>query len=83
MTLCNWLKISECEVYWLMDFPLDACQRKNYNDLSFEVVYALIIKKQANKYKENSNFIVDRDHSSKESKEKWVSYTPADILVRI
>jgi len=46
MTLCNGLKMSEYELYWLTDFPLIISwhmPRNNYGDLS---------RKQTNKHKE-------------------------------
>ena len=32
--LCNVLKMSEYEAYWLTDFPLVIAPRNNYGDLS-------------------------------------------------
>ena len=56
-SVCNWLKISEYKVYWLMDFPpiilLGVRQE------------IIMVTLQTNKYKENEQFYSQKGHSYK------------------
>ena len=61
--VCNGLKMSKYEAYWLMGFPLINSKAKKKKLI---VSIFFFIKKQTNKYKENLIiFTVNRDHSYK------------------
>ena len=76
--------MSEYEVYWLKDFPLINSWACLERIIIFPLKrYALIIKKQTNKYKEK--FIILQSIGIifiKVRKQGW-SPTPADIVVGI
>ena len=81
--LCNALKISEYEAYWLTNFLLIniwACQKKLILViiLSFEEVYATYKSKQTSMY--DSNFAVNIIVAWKVRKQ---DYRPVDILLGI
>ena len=75
--LCNGLKISEHETYWLMGFP----PIKSWEQAKKIFMEIFIKAKKQVATRNNFSFAVNKDHSK--SKERGWSPTPADILVGI
>ena len=76
ITLRNGLKMSEYEVYWLIDFPLIIYWVRTKNN--YGVFFKIANKQVQGKI---SNFTVIRDHSIKSKETRVVTYTCSGDLI--